>query len=214
MTIVSEAGFTNSVIEHVKTLHHDTIQLGLLHPTETGLIEQFNVTFLGIERTMDVWSILSIIVQYADDGEIDAVAANSNEEKIFGQVSPEKMIAQASPMDLVRYAEAQNGHPSATGLVRTLNFDCSRSVHEYTYRNRRLRRIIITGETHRRIWEPKTRLFSYSGVYPVKGQRGIAAISTFAVDTDRTGTLTVVFLPDPENISGKGIKVAGQFEFH
>jgi hypothetical protein len=54
MTIVSEADFARSVIKHVKTFHQYTIQLGLLHATETGLIERFNVTFLGIERTMDV----------------------------------------------------------------------------------------------------------------------------------------------------------------
>jgi hypothetical protein len=129
---------------------------------------------------------------------------SSNEEKIFGQVSP---------MDLVRIAQVWDGKPSATGIVKTLNFDWSHSP-QLVYRNRVLRRVIIVGETHRRIWNPITRLFSYSGVYPIEGQRGIAAISTFAVDTDRTGTLTVVFLPDPENISGKGIKVAGQFEFH
>jgi hypothetical protein len=159
-------------------------------------------------------------VQYADDGEVEIVrleTMTSNEEKIFGEtmISNEgKIFGQASPMDLVRTAQSWDGHPSTTGILRTLNFDFRGSPHELTYRNRLLRRVIIVGETHRRIWNPKTRLFSYSGVYPVEGQRGIAAISTFAVDTNRTGTLTVVFLPDPENISGKGIKIAGQFEFH
>jgi hypothetical protein len=207
MTIVSEAEFTASVIDHVKKLHPDTTTLGLLHPTETGLIERFNTTFLGIERVLDLWRFASIIVQYADDGELDIVpleTISSHEDKIFGP---------ASPMDLVRWAEAQDGHLSAAGIMRTLSFSCSQS-QQGTYRNRVLRKIIIVAEKQRRIWKPKTRFFAYSGVYPVKGQRGIAAISTFRVDNDKSGTLTVVFLPDPENKSGGMVKVAGQFEFH
>jgi hypothetical protein len=147
MTIISEAGFTASVIEHVKTLHSATATLGLLHPTETGLIERFNATFLGIVGALDLWWFASIIVQYADDGQIDVVpleTIGSYEEKIFGR---------ASPMDLVCWAEAQDGHPSATGIMRTLNFDCSQSL-QGTYRNRVLRRIIIVAEKPRRIWEP------------------------------------------------------------
>jgi len=207
MTIISEAGFAASVIDHIKTLHPDTTTLGLLYPTATGLIERFNTTFLGIERVLDLWWFASIIVQYADDGELDIVpleTIGSYEDKIFGP---------ASPMDLVRLAEAHDSYPSAAGIMRTLNFSCSQS-QQGTYKNRVLRRIILVAEKQRRIWEPKTRFFAYSGVYPVKGQRGIAAISTFRVDNDKSGTLTVVFLPDPDNISGREVKVAGQFEFH
>jgi hypothetical protein len=69
-------------------------------------------------------------------------------------------------------------------------------------------------EKQRQIWEPKTRFFAYSGVYPMRGQQGIAAISEFKVDNNRTGTLTLVLLPDPENITGREVKLAGQFEFH
>ena len=207
MTIISETGFSASVIDHVKELHPDTITLGLLHPTETGLIERFNATFLGIVHTLDLWRFASIIVQYADDSEIDVVplqAISSNEEKIFGS---------ASPMDLVRWSEAHSDPVPPPGSMRTLTFDVNRQA---TYRDRELKRVIIVAEKQRRIWEPRTRFFAFSGFYPVRGQRGIAAISTFRVDEERSGTLTVVFLPDPENMSGgevKSVKVAGQFEF-
>jgi hypothetical protein len=207
MTIISETGFSASVIDHVKDLHADTITLGLLYPTETGLIERFNATFLGIVHTLDLWSFASIIVQYADDSEIDVVplpTLSSNEEKIFGS---------ASPMDLVRWSEAQSDHVPSSGSMRTLNFKVPPRAR---YRDREIKRVIIVAEKLRRIWEPRTLFFAFSGVYPVKGQRGIAAISTFRVDEERSGTLTVVFLPDPENMSGgavKSVKVAGQFEF-
>jgi hypothetical protein len=214
MTILSETGFSASVIDHVKELHPGTITLGLLHPTETGFIERFNATFLGIVHTLDLWSFASIIVQYADDSEIDVVplqTLSSNEEKIFGS---------ASPMDLVRWTEAQGDPVPPPGKMRTLNFGINRNPLDRnplaTYRDRELKRVIIVAEKNRRIWEPRTRFFAFSGVYPVKGQRGIAAISTFRVDEQRSGTLTVVFLPDPENMSGgevKSVKVAGQFEF-
>ena len=209
MTIISETGFSASVIDHVKELHPDTITLGLLHPTETGLIERFNATFLGIVHTLDIWSFASIIVQYADDSEIDVVplqAISSNEEKIFGS---------ASPMDLVRWSEAHSDPVPPPGRMRTMNFRIDRNPLA-TYRDRELKRVIIVAEKLRRIWEPRTQFFAFSGVYPVKGQRGIAAISTFRVDEQRSGTLNLVFLPDPENMSGGGVKsvrVAGQFEF-
>ena len=208
MTIISETGFSASVIDHVKELHPDTITLGLLHPTETGLIERFNATFLGIVHTLDLWSFASIIVQYADDSEIDIVplaTISSNEEKIFGS---------ASPMDLVRWTEAKDPVPPP-GKMRTLNFGINRNPLA-TYRDRELKRVIIVAEKNRRIWEPRTRFFAFSGIYPVKGQRGIAAISTFRVDEEKSGNLTLVFLPDPENMSGgavKFVKIAGQFEF-
>jgi hypothetical protein len=73
--------------------------------------------------------------------------------------------------------------------------------------------VVIFAEKQRRIWEPKTRFFAYSGVYPVRGQQGIAIISNFKLDVNRNGRLILVLLPDPENVSGNYAKIAGQFEF-
>jgi hypothetical protein len=47
----------------------------------------------------------------------------------------------------------------------------------------------------------------------VKGQQGIAVISEFKVDNNGTETLTLVLVLDPDNITGREVKVAGQFEF-
>jgi hypothetical protein len=99
--------------------------------------------------------------------------------------------------------------------MRTLNFGFNRNPLA-RYRERELKKVIIVAEKLRRVWEPRTQFFAFSGVYPVKGQRGIAAISTFRVDEQRSGTLNLVFLSDPESMSGGGVKfvkVAGQFEF-
>src|SRR5215472_7233885 len=131
MTIISETGFSASVIDHVKELHRDTITLGLLHPTETGFIERFNATLSGIVHTLDLWRFASIIVQYADDSEIDVVplqTISSNEEKIFDS---------ASPMDLVRWSEAHSDPVPPPGSMRTLNFSVNR-IALATYRDREL----------------------------------------------------------------------------
>jgi hypothetical protein len=82
-----------------------------------------------------------------------------------------------------------------------------------SYAGRMLNRIIILAEKQRRIWEPKTRFFAYAGVYPIRGQQGIAFISDFRVDFNRSGRLVLVLLPDPENVSGNMVRIAGQFEF-
>jgi hypothetical protein len=207
VTFISEAGFTASVIDHVKTLHSDTIKLGLLHPIEIGVIERFNSACLGIVRVFDLWWFAAIMVQYADKDEIAGVPldmAPDQEAKIFGS---------ASPMDLIRAAEAQltppsNGFPPG---FSNIIIECAES--KLIYNNRNLRRVIIVVEKQRRIWEPKTRFFAYSGIYPVRGQQGIAIISEFKLDLNRNGSLILVVLPDPENVSGNYAKMAGQFEF-
>jgi hypothetical protein len=107
VTIISEAGFTASVLKHVKTLHSDTIKLGLLHPIEVGLIERFNSTCLGTVRVFDLWWLAAVLVQYADKDEIAPISldiTSDQETKIFGSVSP---------MDLIRAAEAQLAPPSS-----------------------------------------------------------------------------------------------------
>jgi hypothetical protein len=206
ITIISEAGFATSVLKHVKSLHSDTIKLGLLHPIETGLIERFDSTCLGTVRVWDIWWFASIMVQYADEDQIVLVPplSDDHETKIFGP---------ASPMDLIRKAEAQFA-PPPSGFppgFRTLIFDCVGS--DLVYEDRHLKRVMIVAEKQRRIWEPKTRFFAYSSVYPVRGQQGIAIISHFNLDMNRNGRLILVVLPDPENLSGNYAKIAGQFEF-
>src|SRR5271157_5019380 len=73
ITIISEAGFSKSVLEHVKKLHKNTIILGRLHETETGLIEKFNSTCLGTVRIFEPWGFAGIFVQFGDKDEIGAV---------------------------------------------------------------------------------------------------------------------------------------------
>src|SRR5262249_12194196 len=103
MTIISETGFTSTVIDHVKALHADTVRLGLIHRVETSLIERFNSTCLGTVQVFDLWWFAAIVLQYADKDEIGIVPLETItdlETKIFGA---------ASPMDLIRKLEAEQG---------------------------------------------------------------------------------------------------------
>jgi hypothetical protein len=70
LVIVSEEGFTQSVLKHVRKLHPERVRLGRLHEVETGFIERVNSTCLGIKRALTLWWIASIFVQYADADEI------------------------------------------------------------------------------------------------------------------------------------------------
>jgi hypothetical protein len=203
MTIISEVGFTASVIAHVKKLHPDTINLGMLYPVSTGLIEKFNSTCLGVTRIYDTWWFASNVIQYQEDGELDLVPldiSDDQETKIFGP---------ASLMDLVRSADIQLGG-IVPGEMKTLIVNCPES--SLTYKGRYLKRVVIVVEKHRKIWEPRTRFFAYSSVYPTKGHRGIAIISDFKIDPGRTGKLILVVIADPDNLSGNHARVAGQFE--
>jgi hypothetical protein len=202
MTIISETGFNSTVIDHVKALHADTVRLGLIHPVEIGLIERFNSTCLGTVRVFDLWWFAAIVLQYADKDEIGIVPLETItdlETKIFDA---------ASPMDLIRKLEAEQGD-IPPGKIGTFVFQFT----NLSYAGRMLNRIIILAEKQRRIWEPKTRFFAYAGVYPIRGQQGIAFISDFRVDFNRSGRLVLVLLPDPENVSGNMVRIAGQFEF-
>jgi hypothetical protein len=202
ITIISEVGFSAPVLAHVKSLHPDTVRLGLLHPVETALIERFNSTCLGLTRVWEQWWFASILVQYADDREIAFVPLPADyDEKIFGPVSP---------MDLIREVENIGGS-TPPGLMKTFNVDVTQVPLSYS--NRPLRRVVIVAEKQRRIWQPKTRFFAYDSVYPSRGQQGVAIISEFRFDLDRKGTLSLVIVPDPENVSGNEAKIAGQFEF-
>jgi hypothetical protein len=202
ITIISEVGFSAPVIAHVKKIHADTVRLGLLHPVETGLIERFNSTCLGLTRVWEHWWFASILVQYADDKEIACVPLPTDaEEKIFG----------LSPMDLIRQAETIGITPP--GLMKTFNFDVTQAQMLPTYAERPLTHIIIVAEKQHRIWLPKTHFFAYDGVYPIQGQQGVAIISEFRLDLDRNGVLTLVIVPDLENLSGNDIRITGQFEF-
>ena len=82
-----------------------------------------------------------------------------------------------------------------------------------TYAGRLLNYIIIVAEKQHRIWQPKTHFFIYDGVYPIRGQQGLAIIAEFQLDLDRNGVLTLVSVPDPKNLSGNHINITGQFEF-
>ena len=106
IAILSEAGFSKAVLDHVKKLHKDTIRLGRLHETESGLIEKINSTCLGTVRIFEPWWFAGIFVQFADKDEIGAVQMSVEhiyEEKLFGA---------ASPMDLIRQAETQGSFPT------------------------------------------------------------------------------------------------------
>lgn len=204
LVVVSERGFAASVLKHVKSLHHDTVRLGTLHQTEAGLLERLNSTCLGMVRVYDVFWFASILVQFADADEIKAVDLQGldTEAKIFGT---------ASPMGLIRYNEAQFGS-QRTGTMHTLIFDTTDAA--LCYEGRPLKRILITSEKQRRIWEPTTHFYTYDEVHPNPGQRGIAIVSTFRVDEVRTGKLTLVISPDPEKVTGNYARMAGQFEFY
>jgi hypothetical protein len=203
LVAVSERGFAASVLKHVKSLHGDTVRLGTLHEIETGLIERFNSRCLGIVRIYDQFGFASIFVQFGDVDEIKPIDLQGldYEANIFGATSP---------MGIIRQIEAQSGS-LPTGSMLALNCDMTGTAHQYD--GRPLKRILITCEKQRRIWEPTTRFYTYDEVHPSPGQRGIAVISTFRVDETRTGKLTLVVSPDPEKVTGNYARIAGQFEF-
>ncbi len=204
LVAVSEKGFSAPVLQHVKKLHPDNVRLGTLHETETGFIERINSTCLGMARIYDLFWFASIFVQFADADEIKNIQLQGldTESNVFGS---------ASPMDLIREMEAQHGSiPAGTMHACTVN------VSEETplsYEGRPIKRILITSEKQRRIWEPVTHFYAYDEVHPNRGQRGIAIVSTFRVDESKTGKLTLVISPDPQKTTGNYARIAGQFEF-
>jgi len=203
LVAISDRGFSRPVLEHAKKLHADGLRLGTLHETEGGFIERINSTCLGFVRVLDIWWFVSIFVQYADVDEITNVNLQGldTEANVFGTTSP---------MGLMRQMEAELGNaPSGTMHV------CMTEVQDASlrYEGRPLKRVLITAEKQRRIWEPVTHFYTYDEVHPNRGQRGIAIVSTFRVDQSRTGKLILVISPDLENITGNYAKVAGQFEF-
>lgn len=116
-------------------------------------------------------------------------------------------------MELIHFVEQQqftppNGFPPD---FRTFKMDCTKS--NLSYEGRNIKRILIVAEKQRRIWTPNTRFFAYSGVHPMRGQQGIAVISDFRVDRNRSGRSILVSFPDPDNLSGNSMNIAGQFEF-
>ena len=203
LVVVSEKGFAKSVLKHVKKLHPYTVRLGILHATETGFLERIEFTCLGIVRIYDVFWFASIFVQFADADEIKNIPTHAlnTEAKIF---------EAASPMDIIRQVEAQHGS-IPIGIMHALNVEMNGAA--LSYEGRPIKRILMTSEKQRRIWEPLTRFYAYSEVYPNPGQRGIAIVSTFRVDETKTGKLTLVISPDPEKITGNYARIAGQFEF-
>jgi hypothetical protein len=203
LVAVSERGFSRPVIEHAKKLHSDGLRLGTLHETETGFIKRINSTCLGVVRVLEVWWFASIFVQYADVDEIKNLG-------LHGLDTDAKVFGAASPMDLIRHTESQHGSIPA-GSMHACTVDVSEAG--LSYEGRPLKRILITAEKQRRIWEPVTHFYAYEEVHPNCGQRGIAIVSTFRVDVSRTGKLTLVISPDPEKTTGNYAKVAGQFEF-
>jgi hypothetical protein len=157
---------------------------------------------LGITRIFDLWWFASIFVQYADADEIDRVELSGvdTEANIFGATSP---------MGLIRHVEAQHGDISPGGMhALALSI-----VQPLTFGGRPIKRVLITAEKQRRIWDPATHFYAYEEMHPSKMQKGIAIVTTFRVDLSRTGTLTLVILPDPEDATGRKARVAGQFEF-
>jgi hypothetical protein len=203
LVVVSEMGFSNGVIEHVKKLHPNRVRLGRLHHADTGFIERINSTCLGITRVWDLWWIASIFVQYQDADEIEFVTLNGldTEAKIFGA---------ASPMDLVRHMEKSKGNQPAS-IMHSFIFDVT-GPPPLSFNGRPLKRVLITTEKQQRIWEPVTRFYAYDEIHPTKFQKGIAIISTFRVDASRKGALKMVIVPDDEGVGGDA-RIAGQFEF-
>jgi hypothetical protein len=201
LVIVSEMGFTKPVIAHVKKLHPNTVRLGILHGAETGFIERINSTCLGMVRVLDLWWFASIFVQYADADEIETLDLKDldTEASIFGT---------ASPMSLIRHCEMVVGAFPAGW--RNLNIE---TASELSYRSRPLKRILITAEKQRRIWEPRTQYYGYDEVHPNPMQKGIAIVSAFRLDASRYGKMKLVISPDLDNANGGNARLAGQFEF-
>ena len=61
LIIISQEGFTRSVIAHAK---RENVKLGMLRQVETGFIQQIDSTVLGATRVWDKWWFASIFVQY------------------------------------------------------------------------------------------------------------------------------------------------------
>jgi len=202
LVIVSEMGFSKPTLDHVQKLHRDSVRLGRLHEVETGFIERINATCLGLNRILDLWWLASIFVQYADADEIGRVETNGLdvEAPIFGA---------ESAMGLIRLSEARGGD-IAPGQMHALMVDVGDGL---TYDGRPLKRVLLTAEKQRRMWEPKTLFFAYEEIHPNKSQRGIAIISTFRLDVLRSGRMTLVISPDDDNAAGGNVRLAGQFEF-
>jgi hypothetical protein len=201
LVVVSEKGFSKSVVSHVKKLFPDSVRLGTLHEVETGLIAEIDSTFLGITRVLEKWWFASLFVQYDDNSEIAIHPLPSNsEEKIFGR---------ASPMDLIRFVEKEQGE-CASGRMNSFLI-LAEGILEIS--RRPLKTVMMTAEKQKKIWEPITKFYAYSEVFPSSSERGIATISTFNVDGNRQGTLILVISPDITNSSGTNAKVAGQIEF-
>jgi hypothetical protein len=203
LVVVSERGFSRPVIEHASKLHTDTVRLGTLHEVETGFIERINATCVGVTRILDFWWFASIFVQYADVDEIKRVElqALDVEAKVFGV---------ESPMGLIRQMEGQHGTIPA-GTMHALTVEECQAV--LSYDGHPVKRVLITAEKQRRVWEPVTHFYAYEEVHPVPGHRGIAIISSFRVDGSKSGTLTLVISPDAEKTTGNYARIAGQFEF-
>jgi hypothetical protein len=202
LVVVSEKGFTRPVLAHVQRLHGEKVRLGRLHEVETGLIEKIGSTCLGVTRVLELWWFASIFVQYADADEIGRVETNGLdvEAPIFGV---------ESPMGLIRQGEAQRGN-IPPGQMHALTVEIEGSL---TYGGRPLKRVLITAEKQRRIWDPKTRFYAYEELHPTNMQRGIAIISTFRLDPSRNGKMTLVISPDDDNLAGGNARIMGQFEF-
>jgi hypothetical protein len=201
LVAVSERGFTASVLKHARKIHKDTVRLGVLHEVQTGLIERFNSTCLGITRVFDLSWFAAIFVQFADADQIVPI-------NVQGLNVEEKIFETASPMDIVRFHEGQTGAP-APGIMYSLIGE----IGGLSYNGRSLKRVILVYEKQRRIWDPATTFYTYDEVHPTQGQKGIAIVSTFRVDESRTGKLTLVVSPDAEALSGNQVRIAGQFEF-
>jgi hypothetical protein len=147
---------------------------------------------------LDVWWIASIFVQYSDADEIAHVPINGLdfEAPIFD--------GDTSVMGLIRDDEA-NGE-ARPGEMQSLILKLSPPL---TYEA--AKRVLITAEKQRRIWDPKTRFYAYEELHPTSTQRGIAIVSTFNIDPSRIGTLTLVITPDEDNTRGGNVRIAGQF---
>jgi hypothetical protein len=199
LIVVSEEGFTKPVLTHAKK---ENVRLGMLHETESVFIADINSTLLGTTRVWDKWWFASIFVQYEGADEIAAVDFQkipTMEENIFGEASPIGLIE--------RLVERHRNIPPGNMNIYIITCD-----DKLSYSGRPIKRVIITAEKQRRIWEPRTQFFAYDEVYPNRLQRGIAVISEFKWDDARVGRLTLVISPDTSHISGRGAHIAGQFE--
>jgi hypothetical protein len=153
LIIVSQEGFTSPVLTHAKK---EGVRLGMLREVETGLIPQLNTTFLGPTRMWDKWWYASIFVQYADADEIVALnlqQALNNDDKIFGS---------ASVLDLILMVQKEKGD-LRSGELMTFIITCEGGL---SYGGRPIKRVMITVEKQRRIWNPKTTFLPMTKYIP------------------------------------------------